>query len=207
MANLSIPKIRRSRVWLVISSVGSTRWVLIPFSLWPQPWGEGGDAFCIDHPERVEKLIVVDIAPRDYPPEHHALTLDAMLGLDLAKLGSKKEADDALSKTIPNWAFRQFLLTNLGENDSGFAWKPNLRALRNSIAELSVNPLDETERYDGPALFVCGGKSGYVRSEHFPSIKKHFPQSQITVLAEAGHDAHVEDREGFVQALRSFLAG
>ena len=163
--------------------------------------------FAIDHPERVKKLIVVDIAPRDYPPEHHAPTLDTMLALDLAKLCTKKEADLFLSKTIPNWAFRQFLLTNLGENDSGFAWNPNLRALRNSIAELSANPLDETERYDGPALFVCGGKSGYVRSEHFPSIKKHFPQSQITVLADVGHDVHVEDREGFVLAIRSFLAG
>ena len=163
--------------------------------------------FASDHPERVEKLIVVDIAPRDYPPEHHAPTLDAMLGLDLAELGSKKEADDALSKNLPNWAFRQVLLTNLGQENSGFSWKPNLRALRNSIAELSVNPLGESDRYEGPALFVRGGKSGYVRSEHVPSIKKHFPQAQITVLAEAGHDAHVEDREGFVQALRSFLAG
>ena len=163
--------------------------------------------FASDHPERVEKLIVVDIAPRDYPPEHHAPTLDAMLGLDLAKLGSKKEADDALSKTLPNWAFRQFLLTNLGQESSGFSWKPNLRALRNSIAELSVNPLGESDRYEGPALFVRGGKSGHVRSEHVPLIKKHFPQAQITVLAEAGHDAHVEDREGFVQAIRSFLAG
>lgn len=162
--------------------------------------------FASDHPERVEKLIVVDIAPRDYPPEHHAPTLDAMLGLDLVKLGSKKEVDDALSKTLPNWAFRQFLLTNLGQESSGFSWKPNLRALRNSIAELSVNPLGESDRYEGPALFVRGGKSGYVRSEHVALIKKHFPQAQITVLAEAGHDAHVEDREGFVQALRSFLA-
>ena len=135
---------------------------------------------------------MVDIAPGDYPPEHHVPTLEAMLALDLAKLCTKKEADIP-SKTIPNWAFRQFLLTNLEENDSGFAWNPNLRALRNSIAELSANPLDETERYDGPALFVCGGKSGYLRSEHFP-----LDQEALSAIANygsrgGGHDLHAED--------------
>jgi esterase len=163
--------------------------------------------FASDHPERIDKLAVVDIAPRDYPPEHHVPTLDAMLELDLGKLSSRKDADEALSGAIPNWAFRQFLLTNLGQENSRFAWKSNLHSLRNSIAELSINPLSESDRYDGSTLFVRGGKSGYVRSEHFSLIRKHFPKSRISVLPEAGHDAHVEDREGFVQAIRSFLSG
>ncbi len=162
--------------------------------------------FASDHPERIDKLVVVDIAPRDYPPEHHVPTLDAMLALDVGKLSSRKDAAEALSADVPNWAFRQFLLTNLEQENSEFVWKPNLRSLRNSIGELSANPLDETDRYDGPTLFVRGGKSGYVRSEHFSSIKRHFPESRIAVLPEAGHDVHVEDREGFVQALRAFLA-
>jgi len=163
--------------------------------------------FASDYPERIDKLMVVDIAPRDYPPDHHVPTLDAMLELDLEKLSSRKDADEVLSETIPNWAFRQFLLTNLGQENSRFAWKSNLHALRNSISELSANPLSESDRFEGPTLFVRGGKSGFVRSEHFPLIKKHFPESRVTVLPEAGHDAHVEDREGFVQALRSFLSG
>jgi esterase len=163
--------------------------------------------FASDHPERIDKLVVVDIAPRDYPPEHHVPTLDAMLGLNLGKLSSRKDADEALSEAIPNWAFRQFLLTNLEQKNSELLWKPNLRSLRNSISDLSANPLSESDRYDGPTLFVRGGKSGYVRSEHFPLIKKYFPESRITVLPEAGHDAHVEDREGFVRAMRSFLSG
>jgi esterase len=161
--------------------------------------------FASDHPERVAQLVVVDIAPRDYPPEHHVPTLDAMLALDLGKLSSRKDADEALSATVPNWSFRQFLLTNLEQESSGFAWKPNLRSLRNAIGALSANPLNETDRYDEDTLFVRGGKSGYVRSEHFPMIKTHFPKSRIAVLPEAGHDAQVDDREGFVQEIRSFL--
>ena len=36
-----------------------------------------------DYPGSVDQLVVVDIAPRDYPPEHHLPTLDALIGLDL----------------------------------------------------------------------------------------------------------------------------
>ena len=162
--------------------------------------------FAVDYPDRVEKLVVVDIAPRDYPPEHHVPTLDAMLGLDLSKLSSRKDADEELSANLPNWAFRQFLLTNLEQEALGFAWKPDLHSLRNAIGELSANPLVDSDRYDGPALFVRGGKSGYLRTEHFPVIKAHFPNSRNTVLPEAGHDAHVDDRDGFVRELQNFLS-
>lgn len=161
--------------------------------------------FAVDYPERVVKLVVVDIAPRDYPPEHHVPTLDAMLALDLEKLSSRKDADKALTKAVPNWAFRQFLLTNLEQEDSGFVWKPNLHSLRNAIGTLSANPLGESDQYDGDTLFVRGGKSGYMRSEHLPMITTYFPKSQIAVLPEAGHDVHVDDREGFVREIRSFL--
>ena len=34
-----------------------------------------------DYPGSVDQLVVVDIAPRDYPPEHHLPTLDALIGL------------------------------------------------------------------------------------------------------------------------------
>ena len=161
--------------------------------------------FASDYPDQIDKLVVVDIAPRDYPPEHHMPTLDALLGLDLAKLSSRKGADEALSQNISNWGFRQFLLTNLREENFQLTWKPNLRSLRNFIGELSANPLCESDQYEGAALFVRGGKSGYVRTEHSVLIKKYFPNSLITVLAEAGHDVHVEDREGFVRVIRSFL--
>ena len=159
-----------------------------------------------DHPERVENLTVVDIAPRDYPPEHHIPTLDALLSLGLDKFTSRKEIDEALTSEIPNWAFRQFLLTNLEEISDGFRWKPNLVLLRKSIGQLSSNPLEVNDRFDGPTLFVRGGKSGYLRTEHYPQIRTHFPQSQIEVLQEVGHDVHVEDRPGFLRIIREFLS-
>ena len=155
--------------------------------------------------ELLKGLVVVDIAPRDYPPEYHLPTLEAMLSLDLNNLESRKDADDKLSPRIPNWAFRQFLLTNLKENDGDWKWQSNLPALHRSMPSLSINPLSDHDSYAGPTLFVRGGKSGYLRSEHFPLIMDFFPAAKIETIPEAGHDVHVEDREGFVQQLTQFL--
>ena len=157
-----------------------------------------------DYPGNVDQLVVVDIAPRDYPPEHHLPTLQALIDLDISSLSSRKEADEALSEQIPNWAFRQFLLTNLEQNKGEFSWLPNLDNLRSSIASLSSNPLKE-EQFLEKTLFICGGKSGYVRTEHHQQIKHFFPHAEIKTLANAGHDVHVEDREGFLTHLQSFL--
>lgn len=158
-----------------------------------------------DYSQRIKKLLVVDIAPRDYPADHHLPTLMALADLDLIGFTKRKEVDEALAEKIPNWAFRQFLLTNLGSIEGRFAWIPNLNGLISSIKSLSSNPLNQNDLFEGPSLFLRGGKSGYVRSEHFDEIKRYFPTAEIKTLTEAGHDLHVEDRKGFVAIFRKFL--
>ncbi|MEL0005302.1 MAG: alpha/beta fold hydrolase [Opitutales bacterium] len=167
--------------------------------------GKVAMAHACAQPKHMKGLVVVDIAPRDYPPEHHLPTLEAMLSLDLNNLESRKDADDQLSARIPNWAFRQFLLTNLKEDGGAWKWQSNLPTLHSSMPSLSINPLSENDSYAGPTLFVRGGKSGYLRSEHFPLIMDFFPAAKIETIPEAGHDVHVEDRAGFVQQLTQFL--
>ena len=110
-----------------------------------------------------------------------------------------------LAELIPHWAFRQFLLTNLIQNENSFAWKANIPVLRNSIGKLSSNPLNIGDHFSGPSLFIRGGKSGYLRSEHKPEILEYFPIAEFVVLPNAGHDVHVEDRSGFLSALDKFL--
>ena len=161
--------------------------------------------FACKNQPRVEKLIIADIAPRNYPTDHHIPTLDSLLRVDLTTLSSRKEADELLSSAIPNWAFRQFLLTNLIQEGNTFQWKPNVQALRNSIEELSANPLIEGDYFNGPTLFIRGGKSGYLRSEHIPEITHYFPNTTVEVLPNSGHDVHVEDRPGFLTAVKQFL--
>ena len=158
------------------------------------------------YPDRVQSLVVGDIAPRDYPEGHHIPTLDALLSLDLEAIKNRKEADILLMDLVPHWAFRQFLLTNLDFVEGQAYWIPNLKVLRESMALLSQNPLQASDHFAGPSLFVRGGNSGYVRSEHFDDIYHFFPKSYIETMNGVGHDVHVENRALFVNIIQSFLA-
>jgi len=44
-----------------------------------------------------------------------------------------------------------------------------------------------------------------LRSEHFPLVTGFFPAAKIVTLPDAGHDLHVEDKDGFLLNLNSFL--
>ena len=159
--------------------------------------------FACDYPSLLSGLAIVDIAPRIIHLSIMFL-LEALHSLDLHSIDSRKNADEMLSQEIPNWAFRQFLLTNLVQEGNSFTWKPNLQRLRDLISELSSNPLTQENKYYGPTIFIRGGKSGYLRSEHIPDIMEYFPSASIKVLPDAGHDVHVEDRAGFFLFLRNF---
>ena len=156
-------------------------------------------------PDMVESLIIVDIAPRDYPPDHHIPTLDALLALDLESITDRKLADSQLREKIPNWAFRQFLLTNLKVDGGKLSWQANLNTLRNEITHLSANPLSSEDRFSKPTLLVRGGLSGYVRTEHIGLFEQYFSQFMIETVEDAGHDVHVENRAVFVSLVKSFL--
>lgn len=184
------------RVWT--EDQGLDSFVLCGHSL----GGKVAMKFACLHGDRLARLVVVDIAPRDYPPEHHLPTFDGLLALNLKTLSSHKDADMKLSEAFPNWAFRKFLLTNLAKESGIFRWKPNLCPLRSSLLDLSRNPLTSQESYGGVVTFVNGGKSSYVCLEDEDAIIRHFPKARIVVLSDAGHFVHAEDKAGFLSALR-----
>jgi len=150
-------------------------------------------------PERVERLIVVDIAPKDYHWRGHRASFAAMNELQLADLRSRAEAEMRFESRVQDWGQRKFLATNLERGDDGkWYWQINLAALTAALPQLERNPLGEADRFDGRARFILGGKSNYVADEDRATIAKHFPAAEICVLPHAGHNPHMEAREEFV---------
>lgn len=154
-----------------------------------------------DRPDLVARLTVVDIAPRDYPGRLR-VEFEAMRSLDLARLGGRREADAALTPLIPDWAQRQFLLTNLGQDARGaWVWKVNFRALEAALPLMLANPLAPGQAYAGPARLIRGGKSDYVRDEDLPAFRTRFPAGDVVTLPDSGHNPHFDARSGFVDAV------
>ena len=152
------------------------------------------------HPERVERLVVVDIAPKDYFWVAHRGEFLAMTELDLGSLTSRGEAELRFEARVPNLGMRKFLSTNLTQDDSGaWRWQVNLPALTTALPAMEKNCLRPEDRYAGPTLFVLGGRSRYAEAGDHALIRNHFPAAQIEVIAESGHNPHMDAREDFVR--------
>jgi pimeloyl-ACP methyl ester carboxylesterase len=150
------------------------------------------------HPERIARLIVVDIAPKDYYWPTHRVEFAAMSDLDLSALPSRAAAEQIFEAKISDWAMRKFLLTNLVQADGRWQWSINLPVLTAALAAMEANPLQPTDQFPGPALFLAGGKSRYVTAGDHAAIQRHFPSARIETLASASHNPHIEAREAFV---------
>lgn len=154
------------------------------------------------HPERVERLVVVDIAPRNYLSHAHRAEFAAMNELRLETMQSRGDAEMRFEARVSDWAMRKFLTTNLDRDEEGrWRWAINLPVITAALPEIESNPLVSEDRFDGPVLFVAGGKSNYVREHDLTVIGAHFPKAQVTVISGSGHNPHMETRAEFVAAI------
>jgi pimeloyl-ACP methyl ester carboxylesterase len=166
--------------------------------------------FATQHPDRVEKLIVVDMAPRAYADAHTHL-IDAMLEVDLSAMQNRGEVDKTLSSKIPQAMVRQFLLMNLVKSDidsseaksTNLAWRINLPALKTNYPSL-IQAVCEHARYEKPCLFIHGEHSDYVQDHDIAQIKTHFTQAQFTDLP-TGHWIHAEQPQAFIATVEKFI--
>lgn len=159
--------------------------------------------FALKYPERVEKLIVADIAPRYYPV-HHESILEGLNSIDLKAINSRKEADDALANYISEPGIRQFLLKSLGRDSDGFKWKINLPVITKNIENVG-EALPEGESFEGPTLFLAGANSNYVQQKDLPEILEFFPNYELEFVQNAGHWLHAEQPHAVVEEIRRFL--
>jgi pimeloyl-ACP methyl ester carboxylesterase len=157
-------------------------------------------------PERVERLVVVDIAPKGYHWVAHRGEFAAMNELDLGSLSSRQEAEMRFEGRVPSLGMRKFLTTNLERGDDGrWRWIVNLPVLTAALPAMEADSLEPADRYDGPTLFLAGGNSPYVQPADAAAIRRHFPAAQIETVPEAGHNLHMDRRGDFLRAVREFL--
>ena len=134
--------------------------------------GKTAMQLALAYPEIVKKLIVVDIAPKQYQAGHQAI-FEALLSLDLATINNRKEAATHLGAMIKDPGTQQFLLKNLSRNSNGqYEWKMNLPVIHKYYERILENVQME-EPFQYPTLFIKGGQSNYIQEKDAPEIKKN----------------------------------
>lgn len=155
-------------------------------------------------PERAQALIVVDMAPRAYPPGHGEI-LQGLASINLSEVRDRQHADALLSASVPELRVRQFLLKSLARNANGsFAWKFNLSALVDQYPRLN-EAVPAAGAFNGPALFVRGQNSNYLLASDWPEILRRFPAARQVIIPGAGHWVHADAPDQFVRIILEFL--
>ena len=159
----------------------------------------------LDHPARLARLIVLDIAPRFSDMTHQDDILAGLHAVNLAALGNRQEADAALAQYIGNLGTRQFLLKNLyRREDNRFAWRINLDVLAAQLPAIG-EATESLTPFLKPALFIRGGQSDYITpDDKLHGIPALFPNSQVATVVDAGHWVHAEKPEEIFELVKTF---
>lgn len=167
----------------------------------------GGKAvmqFAINFPEKVHKLIVVDISPKAYPPHHQGI-IKALQSVDFEAVQTRQDVEKVLENYIHEKSVIQFLMKNLyWTDDKKLAWRFNLKTLAEKYTEF-VSKAIRFGIFSGPTMFVAGANSNYILPQDEFLIKQQFPNSKIIKIANAGHWVHADNPADFNAAVRDFL--
>ena len=167
--------------------------------------GKAAMVTALTRKQRIGSLIIVDIAPA---PSGSGLAsyVDAMRSIDLVGISRRAEVEARLEPFVPDPNVRRFLTQNLITAGDGYEWRLNLAALAIQMSNLSGFPAEMLNQvYEGPTLFLGGGFSDYIRSEHHALIRRLFPNSDIEIVPNAGHWVHAEAPENFTRCVQAFL--
>lgn len=163
--------------------------------------GKAAMVMALQHPDKVRRLIVADIAPVAYSHSQQHI-IDAVRRVDLSVVKTRGDADRQLQAFEPDPGVRAFLLQSL--DVPARRWRLNLDVLSAEMERIVGFP-EVSGQFEGPTLFLTGAESDYVRPEHRDRIRALFPAARFAKIPGAGHWLHAEKPREFEAAARVFL--
>ncbi len=158
--------------------------------------------FALNHPGRMDKLIVADIAPVSYKHGFDNL-IQALKALPLHEISNRKQAELLLAPATPDLSYRQFLLQNLVLKDGAYCWRIDLDIFLLMAPNIAAFPsVEQLTPFTGKTLFLAGEESGYVKADDVSAL---FPNATLNVIANAGHWLHVQQPGVFIEQVERFL--
>ena len=166
--------------------------------------GKTAMKFSLLFPEMVEKLIVVDIAPKIYFPDFNDI-MDGYNHLNLESFKSRSEIDNIYKSFVEDNFMRSFLMKNIyRDKDGKFRLRINLKVLEKKITE--IGHFDhENLVFNKPTAFIKGSKSNYILASDQKLIKKNFPKYTLHEVHNAGHWVHYDNPKIFENIVKSLI--
>ena len=203
-ASISYPQMAAD-VAATCASLGIERTHIIGHSM----GGKTAMQLALQQPQLINRLIVVDIGPGQYP-HHHRNVIDGLTAVQQSAISSRRDADSLLAQHVDNAAVRAFLLKNLQRTaDNRYQLKINLEVIAGQYEHIAaaVGASDNTARFDGPVLFIKGAESDYLQPSDRDTILTRFPNTSLKTIDGAGHWPHSEKPDVVYKIISDFLTG
>lgn len=165
--------------------------------------GKVAMACALLNPQRVNKIIVADIAPAVYPDKHNDVFI-GLHALENEKIKTRKTADLTLSAYVTTPEVRQFLLKSLRKKGEYFHLLFNLPALSANYAAIRAWPKFDNI-FNKEALFIKGADSDYILPEYQADILQYFPNAKAKMIKNTGHWLHAEKPKTFNRLVKEFF--
>lgn len=179
-----------------LDSLGVEQFVVIGHSM----GGKIAMSLTAAAPERVAKLVVIDMAPVAYKARHHDTIFAALNAVSAAAIKQRSEAATLMRETIKEEGIIQFLLKSFHEGE----WRFNVPVLMAEYDQLiGWQPVPA---WPHPTLFIRGELSPYLDDQYRDLLLQQFPAARAWVIAGAGHWVHAERPDAVLRAIRRFIA-
>lgn len=171
--------------------------------------------FALQHPDRVQKLVVIDIALRSYIQTTngnqsiqnivHEKIINSLAKLDIDFAETREELDKQLAQNLPQKAIRSFLLKNLKRSKNGdFYWGLNIPSIQENLGFILAEIENSDKTFNPPVLIISGKKSGYINEQDIVDFKRVFTNVAFSEL-DTGHWVHSEQPLKLIELLTKFL--
>jgi esterase len=167
--------------------------------------GKVGMEIALRYPEKVNQLIVADIAPVAYTARHNDV-FEAFRAVELEVIASRIDADKMMQPHVGELSTRSFLLKNLEKNSEGaWCWRANIDGLIGAYEQLIAANTQAEAPFTGEVLFIKGELSPYILPEHKGEIVNLFPNASVKIISGTHHWLHAEKPDIFVGIAKRFL--
>ena len=168
--------------------------------------------YASEHPEMVDRVVLVDIAPEvsprserksDEPAEPTPSSFESVeQAFAFARRRNPRPPDDLLLTDVSNSLRRR--------EDGRWVWRPDPAMLQAGFDD-PVNPAkirrywEALESLSVPLLVVRGAESGLVPDDVVTRMLEANPLVSAVDVPHSGHNVPVDNPEGFLKAVRAFL--
>ncbi|EPG75226.1 alpha/beta hydrolase family protein [Leptospira fainei serovar Hurstbridge str. BUT 6] len=157
-------------------------------------------AVSLKFPDKVSRLLVEDVAPRDYEFAYDA-ELSALM-IDVSDSKSRQEIDSKMAVYVPDSFIRNFLLMNLERREEGgYRWKLNVEAIGKSRRIFESQFHTGSSGFSKPTFFILGAISGYFRDEDRGLATRYFPNAKFYSIAGGDHYIHFTKAKEFKEII------